>query len=173
MVEVKTCLDKTALLKLNRFHLFRKNFLMFPIFIVVFLALGVLMYLFPDAEGEEYLGIVFALLGGIGLPLFIYATMRFMVWLQTRSSKFISNETQLDYKFDENVIYNRMQKPGMISTSEWEWSMCYRAYETKDYFFIYINNMSAHVIPKKDIILGGADEFSNLLQGSIKKFKKY
>ncbi|MDD4296894.1 MAG: YcxB family protein [Ruminiclostridium sp.] len=172
MVEVKTGLDKVALSKLNQFHLYRKNILTLLIPMIIFIAFGLVKFFFPEEESDKYFGIIFAVFFGLGFPLLCYGMMKFMVWIQLRSSKFISDETKINYKFDTDMIYYYMEKPGMKTTCEWAWSLCYKAYETKDYFYIYISNMQAHIVPKKDIISGTSQELAEILHSKVSKFKK-
>ena len=173
MVEVNTVLDKGALMKLNLFHLFKKNKLTLLLPMVIFIMLGLFISIFHKEESDKYFGIIFTIVFGLGFPLLCLGMMKFMIWLQLRSSKFISEETKIHYRFDDNIIYYQMKKPGMITTSEWDWSLCYKAYETKEYYYIYISNMQAHIIPKKDITAGTTTDLSELLHKSISKFKQY
>lgn len=172
MVEVKTGLDKVALSKLNQFHLFRKNVFVLLIPMILFSSFGLFKFFYPEDESDKYFGIIFAVVFGIGFPVLCFGMMKFMVWLQLRSSKFISDETRIDYRFDNDMIYYHMEKTGMRMTCEWSWNLCYKAYETKDYFYIYISNMQAHIVPKKDIVSGNSQELSEILHDRVVKFKK-
>ena len=173
MVEVRTSLDKVALLKLNQFHMYRKNIFTILIPMIIFTALGLAMFFFPNEESDKYVGIIYSVTFGFGFPLLCYGMMRFMLWLQLRSAKYISNETIIDYKFENDIIYYNMEKSGMKTTSEFAWYLCYKAYETKDYFYVYISNMQAHIVPKKDITHGTSQELSEILRDKVKKFKQF
>ena len=159
MVEVKTSLDKIAITKLNQFHLFRKNVLLLILPMIIIFAIGLISFLFPEEESEKYIGIILMVFG-VGFPLLCFIMMKFMVWLQLRSAKFISEETKIDYIFNEDMIYYHMENVGMKTTSEWAWDLCYKAFETKEYFYIYISNMQAHIVPKKDIVSGTSQELA-------------
>lgn len=173
MVEVKTGLDKVALTKLNRFHLFRKNVFLLLIPMIIFITFGLIKFFYPEEESEKYFGIIFAIVFGLGFPVLCFGMMKFMVWLQLRSSKFISEETKIDYRFDSDIIFYYMEKPGMKMTCEWSWDLCHKAYETKEYFYIYISNMQAHIVPKKDIISGTSQELTEILHSKDLKFKSF
>ncbi|MBN2652270.1 MAG: YcxB family protein [Spirochaetales bacterium] len=172
MIEVKTGLDKVAVLKLNQFHLFRKKIFLLLIFMILFVAFGLVNFFYSEEEWEKYLGLIFAIVFGLGFPLLCYGTMKFIVWLYLRSSKFISGETKINYRFDTDIIYYSMEKSNMKMTCEWEWNLCYKAYETKEYYFIYISNMQAHIVPKKDIIVGTSQELTEILKHKIVNFKQ-
>lgn len=118
MVEVETKLNQDALLRLNRFHLFKKNKLILLLFMSIFILLGILISILADKENKKIFGIVFAVIFGFGFPLLCLLLMNFTVWLQLRSSKFISNDTIINYKFDDNMIFYQAKNSGMVSTTE-------------------------------------------------------
>lgn len=174
MIEARTRLDKQEINSLNKFHLFRKNIWMLVIPMIFFSAFGVLNILSAEDMFDKIFGMIFITVFGLGFPLFAYLIMKVIVWLQLRSTRLISNETENYFKIDGDILYNKLEKTDCISTFEAKWNLVYKAYETKTHFFIYISNMQAFIISKSGIFNGTSEELREMLRSSIgKNFKIY
>ena len=113
-------------------------------------------------------------IGALFSPLFYLFAMPFQK-TTNKSLKLMGAETINNFTFYENIIYQHMERGDDYNeTSHYRYVMLYRVYETKTHFFMYISNMQTHVIPKKDITVGTAQELSQFFSTNLgKKFKVY
>lgn len=90
-----------------------------------------------------------------------------------KTTKIISDETLIDFRFGEDEIELKVENVDYRSTGNMKWYQLFKAYEDKEYFSLYIGSKKSYILPKKGITTGTIEEFEQLLIEKIgKKFKK-
>lgn len=172
MIEFQTKLSKKEVIALNKFHLNKKMWIPSVVFSVLFLCLGVSMFLTAEDTSEQVAAIVFAVIFGVGFVPLCYLVIRIMVHFQLKTSKIISEDNLIHFTVTEDTLRIDNEKKDIQSITTMNWSLVYKAYQTKDYFFIYISNMQSYVLPICDLVSGSAEEFGELLRMKLgKQFK--
>ena len=169
IIEVVTDTSSASYMQFNRFHLFRKNWYLVWMFPVLFLLIGFAAYM----DGEPVKGIVFAVIALV-MPLFMLLVMRLSAKRHLKSNKIYTSLNTIQYRMDEEKLYQESMAADIKATFEAGWSKVHRVYETKDSFYIYISNMQALILPKKDFTVGSPDRLAELIVGKVdpKHFKR-
>jgi hypothetical protein len=165
MFEFDTRLGKKEVGALNAFHTFVKNPFMMPLFMAVFG--GWFLYSFFDERDFIYLAM--AVVFGLGFPGLCFLMMKFMTWLNIRSSAMISEENRISFKFSADRIEYRTEMPGMSSTTVMDWKLLHKAFETKRYYFLYLSNLQSFILPKAAMTAGSVPDFTRMLQDRLGK----
>ena len=160
MIEVKSRFDRGLTKSLLKFSM-RNLWWVYVLFTVVFIGFGISDIILTDSVAY---GIVLIVIGVLFFPM----TWLFTIWLQNRldkSSKMLNAKIGTYYKFGEKIYQETCcDEATMKSTTECNYSLLYKAYETQSHFFIFISKMQAHVLPKCDFTNGTPEELSILLR---------
>jgi hypothetical protein len=173
MIEFKTNFGPEILKSLQKFQM-RKMKWLFIAFSIFFIAMG-LLSIFDAVEPDIGSGIFLICFGTFYMPVIGLITFP-IAKRQNKTMKILDQETTNYFRFDEFKVYQEMVKyEDYKATIESSYPILHRVCETKTHFFMYISNMQAHVIPKKDIISGTVEELSEIFARSLgkKKFKQY
>ena len=136
MFEFLAKLGKEEVVALNRFHLFKKNGVLIYLMALVVGAMFCLPLIEKDITNKLLKMIIVFVLAYL---LFVFLINKLMVWLQLRTTKFISEETKTHFKFDDDEFECSTFKPDMKSTTQSKWNLLYKAYESKAHYFLYIS----------------------------------
>jgi hypothetical protein len=69
------------------------------------------------------------------------------------------------FTFDNGFLYCKsVNSTGFDNVSTMPAQTLLKAIETKEHFFLYPNQVTAYVLPKKDIVQGTAEELRAILQ---------
>lgn len=81
-------------------------------------------------------------------------------------------QTKIKFVLDDDAL--SMTQAGAIAsgTSTMRYDALYRAYETKNAFYLYISPLQAYLLTKKDVVKGTPEELRALLQSKLPP-KKY
>lgn len=129
------------------FHIFLRKrimlyFLIFAGVVSIAVAFAKLSGLSAVADWYLYVCLAF-----LGLALLQYLVFRFTVKRFIASDKVvIDNERSV--AIDESGIAVEGGKEN--SSATYRWDMFYNAYDTKNYFYLYINTAQAVILPKRD-----------------------
>ncbi|MFA5658180.1 MAG: YcxB family protein [Oscillospiraceae bacterium] len=172
MYEFSTKLGKEEVLVLNKFHTFKKSRWVMIVIGLLFVVLGIIMFFDAENTAQKIVSLIFIVVLGGGYPFLIYGIVRFVVWLQIRSSTAISDDNKIEFCFNSEEVTVKSNKPDMTTTTNARWNLVYKAYETKTHYFFYISNMQAYIIPKESIKAGSCEGFSALVKEKLGgKFK--
>lgn len=164
-IEAVTPLDANAVKSLSDFALKRVLWAIIVINIF-FLAAGIL-FIFTDSVPMGGGFITFAIV----FPLLIIILNR----VNTRKNNELIVKKGLSsfYRFTAGNVYIESGNADMMQSSgNYTYDMLFSAYETRDYFFVYLNKMNAFVINKSGFIKGTPDDLRGLLSSKFgKKFK--
>lgn len=158
-IEVRTTPAVADFQRFQRFHLFRKNWA------IAFLPSAILsgfaiLNLNGGHAGSAVIFLVMALL----LPLFMLLVSHLMGRLHLRTAKMYSSMENLVFRFDEQGFFNETHSGGIDSTLRCGWEKFYRVYESRAAFYLYISNMQAFIVPKRDIVVGDAEQLKELFK---------
>jgi hypothetical protein len=152
------------------FSLYRRHqFFPYFIIIVAVLALGAVIGriagVIPIADW--YYNLCLGFWGLIALNYFIYL---FTVKRFLASDKFMIGR-EYTVTIDETGITSKDEKAGDFAS--YQWDKFYKAYETKKYFFLYLNTAMALVFAKNDFRSEDIPVLENLIRDNMgSKFKK-
>ena len=172
MIEVRTTLNPRITNPLLKLQIRRLRWFFFFI-PAMFCAIGLLAIIGREDNSDIAGGIVTIVLGVGFLPL-VYSLSRFAQKFINKTMKLLHDETLNYFRFEESMFYQETVKGDEYrGTTECAYSLLYKAYETKSHFFLFISNMQTHVVPKKDIVTGSAQELSDRLKALMgKRFKR-
>jgi len=171
MIEVKSKFDKNLTKPLLRLQM-RKLWWLYLIFILLFVFIGVLSFVSPETDSDKSFGIFMIVFGVLFFPL-VYLLSKVFQKILNNSTKSMSAETFMYFRFNENKIYQESNRGEEYkATYECSYTLLYKAYETKSHFFMYISRMQTFIIPKKDIVTGTPEELRQILYNKLGyKFK--
>lgn len=170
MIEFRSKLDGGKMQALDK-SLFKRLWWLFALISVLITALGVLIIVFKEGYGDISGGIIYIGWGVLFMPLTYLATKlgnRF-----DQSIVLISRDIEEVYTFDEQYITITQTKgTEYAATTKAEYSYLYKAYEDKNYYYLYLSKTQPHAIAKASITQGTLDEMQTLLKTNLgKKFK--
>lgn len=171
-IKAKTTYNYEVYRDFQRFNIFKgKNSANGKVWILIISFVGIAVSIFNlIAFGSD--SIVWLMMAIIILADLLFGYMYFIVpKIQYKSAKkFADIENNYIFKDDElSTTSNNAQYNG---SSTMKYEMIFKVYESKDYFFIYINKMQAYIVDKSQIIDGTAEE----IRAAILKYlppKKY
>lgn len=166
LIEAVTPLDLKTVKSLSDFSL-KRVLLMLIVTDALFLVLGVLC-LFVDAVPVGIGSITFAIL----FPVLLIIITR--VSSNKNNELIVKKGLSNFYRFTaDNVYIETGNADAMVSSGNYTYDMFLNAYETSDYFFVYLNKLNAYVINKAGFIKGTAEDLRILLTSKYgKKFKQ-
>lgn len=148
------------------FHIFlrKRSMLIFMVFAAV-LSLaaiaGKLTGTIQMADWYFYVCVAF-----LGLIVLQYCVFEFSVRKFLASDRLmIDNERRVT--ISDSGIYEEGDKDK--NTGEFLWNVFYHSYETKKYFYLYINTMQAIILPKRDYTPDQVNSIEKLLREKLKK----
>ncbi|KAI4453714.1 glyceraldehyde 3-phosphate dehydrogenase [Holotrichia oblita] len=97
----------------------------------------------------------------MGLLLF-----RYFVKINASASK---NEVEQFFVFDDKVTLSEKSQASNADKIEYEWKAFYKAVETNEYFFLYLNKFMAFVIDKNGFTNGSSKDLNDMLVNRLEK----
>jgi hypothetical protein len=163
IIEIKTNYIIRNHIRFNRFNLFVKNWPLVLVSIIFFTFSGLVAIIRGHSIGFAIIIV------GILLPFFFLLILNMTTKRYLRSFNVFEGERNIYYRFDNEKILNEIKTKDFKTTFEPEWGSVYCIYEVEDFFYIYIRNMQAYIIPKKDIVLGSEEDLKKLFSAKSKE----
>lgn len=173
MVEFRSKLDSSTSHELNN-NRFKKILWLYFFFMVLFISFGAILILTKKNNSDFRAGVGLIVFGVvIGLLCLGYWLTLFSRKGIVKSAKYISNNTEEVYTFDEEYItITQTQSDVFMSTLKAKYSFIYKASENNNYFYIYISKIQNYIIDKSSITQGTLEEVTMLLKTNLgDKFK--
>ena len=175
MIEVRTKYTKKAIRKYHWFHSYKKmpQKIMTIVFSIAYLFMlySVILSFFTTGDLS---GVFSKAVFIIGMPaLFLVAPIISTNNMLKKSSAYFGSGSTFTFYEDH---FTGITVGGAInSTSEINYAALVKAYETKAYFYLYLQPSQAYVIDKQAFTQGTPGELSALLRKALpeKKFKVY
>ena len=169
MVEVKTKFNKEEV------KYFQKVIMRHSWWMVIFFSLfmlggiAVVVVNFLEIASPSYFA---AAAGGlmVGLCLFMLLLIQKSYSAQKKendSAKYYQFDNHAYYKFDTHTMYLESMLGEGRQALTLPYSMLVRVLETQSHFLLFISNNKAHVIPKKDIVVGTEEELRNYVHSWV------
>jgi len=176
MIEVKTKYTKESFRKFQWFHLTRggvRKAVSIVSLAVIFCSgavLLLLMLIIDDCQltAKDLLSLFFLI-----LPVFYVLMPRIGTSSAFKKSPALF-DMGLTFTFHED--YFTVLTTGMVSgTSDIRYEALYRAYQTKDSFYLYIQQQQSYIIVKTDFTAGTPEDFALFLEKVMpaKKYRSY
>lgn len=154
MVRVETKLNAETAKQLNKRGLKNLSWL-----IILFTALFLILGICEVASGDGF-GYYYIVMAVLFFPLCLLFTKLFQSTIN-KSSKFMSESTDEVYTFDEEYFILEQTREGMFkNVLQANYTYLFKVVEDKEFWFLYISNHQAHVIPKSGIKDGTAEELN-------------
>ncbi len=171
MVEFKSKLDSSKTTALNN-RTFKKLLWFYALLSLILIVMGVLCVVLKEDNSDFASGIGLIVFGVLITPIG-YLLTRVLQKRLDKSTVFISPDTEEVYTFDEQYITVTQTKGDVFfATTKAKYSYIYKAYEDKNYYYLYISKIQSHVIDKSSITQGTLDELHTLLITNLgSKFK--
>lgn len=174
MIKVKTKYSDKLLMDFYRFTAFRGKYYRYgvPAFLVVMLVFVVLaIFLLQSrqaSEGSQFIGwLLIGIIVFLAIMLFILMVLSPKLYIK-RAGNIVSLENEMI--FTENAFTVISKGDFLQERTEMNYDFLFRVYETKKYFYVYMDPVRAYIIPKDDIIEGTSEGLRQLL--ITKPFKK-
>lgn len=164
MVKFETVTDQNAVIKATKFNIRKLT----PVYIIcsVLFALGAI-HLY--SKGEKELGIIYLIIFGFGFYPICYGITMFFQKAINRTDKTISSKSLHFLEAnDEKIISETKIENELFERTELSYNLIFRAYETKDCFFIYISRSKVYILEKSKIVEGTATEFRKILSNNLR-----
>ena len=146
----------------GRFHAFRVNRLRTFLTALIALALAaVLVALTFILRVNMITAALLCLILALIMPPVTYFAQYLKIKKNIRRNVNFSATTN-EYAFGETLRVT-VSAGKRSESNELGYDVFYRAYETRNYFFLYVNPVSAFILPKRCITTGGADALAALL----------
>ncbi len=166
MVEFRSKLDGDKSKALNNMA-FKKVLWLFALLSLLMIAIGAAGIALKEDEADVVSGIVLIVFGVLITPLG-YLLTRILQKRVDKSTVYISSDTEEIYTFDEQYITVTQTKGDeFFATTKAKYSYIHKAYEDKNYYYLYISKMQSHVIDKSSITQGTLDELEALLRSNL------
>jgi hypothetical protein len=159
-IETKYSFDQYK--EFNYFHTFKKSRLIIIILIVY--CLFFLLLAIGSLSIGDYYGMIFPIVAGAIMPLLFYALIKKNLYKMRKSDSIMDKTMNITRIFDEYI-----EETNDMTTTKIAWENIHEIYETKKYFYVYMNKIQVMIIPKDCFVLGTYEEFRKL---SIKKIPK-
>lgn len=137
-----------------------------PRMIINILIVLVIIYFFTkeDREVLDYVTFVFCLFGVLELN----STMlpRFNLFKLKKQKDSVLN-TKVEYLFKKNNFKLSTNKDEYI-----DYSSLYKALETKEYYYLYINRSRALIVDKKDMTSSDIENLTSIFKEKVPRYKE-
>lgn len=162
MVKFETKLNADSTKQLNK-QAFKRLWWVMLVLSLLFVALGLIGYFFGEDDADKTFAISLMVIGVLFAPL---------VWLISgilqkninKSAKFITDETDEIYIFDDDKLYIKQVSAKMQSESTYAYDYLFRVVENATHYFLYISKMQCHIVPKDAVTEGTLNELNELLR---------
>ena len=136
------------------------------------IVIGAVSIVLKEDNSDVASGIGLIVFGILITPLG-YLLTRIFQKRNDKATVYISSDTEEIYTFDEQYITVTQKKGDVFfATTKARYSYIHKAYEDKNYYYLYISKMQCHVIDKASITQGSLDELHTLLKINLgDKFK--
>lgn len=171
MIEFRSKLDSSKTTALTK-RSFKRLLWLFVLLSCVMIAVGAVGIAFAQDDSDLGYGVGLIVFGVLITPLG-YLLSRVLQKGNDRSTIYISSDTEEVYTFDEQFLTVTQTKGDeFYSTARARYSYIYKAYEDKNYYYLYISKMQSHVIEKSSITKGTLEELDLLLKRNLgERFK--
>lgn len=117
----------------------------------------------PDDYGSYTVGITLIACGVLVLPFCLLIVLRGQK-NAVKQMPLLSAEPICTFTFENDKFYIEVVKGETYrGTTEAVYDYFNKVYETETHYYLYISRMQCHVLPKKDIVEGSAEELTTLL----------
>lgn len=168
-VIIESSMNENDALALNR-AAFKRFLWLFLLLGGVLLVVGILG-LFDPEEGS--VGPILLMVFAAAVPFLGYAFTMFLARKSIRSNAAIGNDMRQRFTFTARSVIIEQKSAQMQSTSEYAWSMFFRAVEDKNYFYMYTSGSTSLIVNKRNVLEGSLDELTEMMRAALGvKFKK-
>lgn len=169
MVKFETKLNADSTKQLNKHAFARLGWIML-IFSILLIAIGLVGYFLGTDSEDRVLGIALAVFGVLFAP-FIWVLSSIAQKNFNKSAKYITDETDEIYIFDNDTLYIKQVSKNMQSETTYNYDYLYKVIESATYYFLYISKRQCHIVPKNSITEGDINTLNECLQQKLgKKF---
>lgn len=160
MVKIVTKLDAEAQKSLNKFT-FKRTLPLILLVSALIILFGLIKL--PDDYGSYTVGITLIACGVLVLPFCLLIVLRGQK-NAVKQMPLLSAEPICTFTFENDKFYIEVVKGETYrGTTEAVYDYFNKVYETETHYYLYISRMQCHVLPKKDIVEGSAEELTTLL----------
>lgn len=168
MIESLTILTRQVLSKYSRFNLLRNKMLLI-LSPFLLLAVSILLFLL---DRKSILLPALALGLALLIPLVVLTVNEVFINVLYKKSYRQDGIPYIKYLFNQNNFEFENNLGDLITTSVLVYDNIQTCFETKDFFYLYVNKNYAYIVDKSGFKQGNASELSELLKFKVKKFKK-
>ena len=165
MIEVLTVLKEEIILKFSKFNLMRNKFTLFIIPILLILLSIVLLILNIEKFVLPIIGICLAVLVPVAM-IFVNSLFTKVTFKHEQEG-----DTYFKFLFNQNNYEVENNIGGLVTTNVLLYQHILKCFETKLYFYLYVNKNYAYIVDKAGFQNGSAEELSELLKFNCRKYK--
>lgn len=167
MVKFETKLNANSTKQINK-HSFARLGWALLVCSVLFIAIGLVGY-FLGTDGEDRaMGIALIVFGVLFAPL-VWAVTSLVQKYFNKSAKYITDETDEIYIFDDETLQIKQVSKRMQSESTYTYDYLYKVMESATHYFLYISKIQCHVVPKNSITEGDINALNEHLRQKLEK----
>lgn len=164
-IKFETKLNADSARQLNKHSLARLRWFLI-IFSLFFIAIGIIGYLGREDELDSAMSIVLIVFGVLFTPIVWCVTMLLQKYIN-KTAKYITDETDEIYIFDEETLYIKQVSEKMQSESTYSYDYLYKVMESATHYFLYISKMQCHIVPKNSVTEGDINVLNDILRRKL------
>lgn len=173
MIEFKTQLDINTQKVLNKFML-RKLIVIFGVFSLILIAIGVAGIVFGKDSADKIKGFVLIAIGMLFTPLLLLLNALGQKSI-ANTPLFLNGTIKEIYRFTQDG-FEQLQKreESYFSHTKADYTYFFKVISTPTHYFMYISERQCHVIDKSHITQGTCQELDEIFARKLPvgKFKK-
>lgn len=163
MIKAKTTYTKENVLELQKFQF--KSQTKYRIVLTVLgiiVCISAIQYIFNKNYVEGIPGLV------LGIYIFGYLYSSVVPKIQTN---YVLKSDRIMIGLENHFTFSKkyIEIIDKYSTARIPYDIIYAYYETKNYFYIYLNNVKVYIVGQEDIEDGKIEELRNLLNEKVKR----
>lgn len=162
MIEFVGKLDSNATKSLNQYQ-FKKGWVVFLIFSLLFIAVGVIFLL----GSNIVFGVIMMAVGVLFTPLVLLISKTGQKKMD-KSMPILSEETIEVYQFyPDKLIITQRKGNEYESTTTAKYSYLYKVEETQTHYFLKISQVQFHVVNKANLTQGTIEELNRIFYSNL------
>ncbi|MCM1368149.1 MAG: YcxB family protein [Roseburia sp.] len=123
-------------------------------------------YFFGEDNSDRTMGIALIVFGVLFAPL-VWVISRLLQKYINKSAKYITDETDEIYIFNDETLYIKQVSAKMQSEVTYAYDYLYKVTESATHYFLYISKMQCHIVPKNSVTEGDINTLTELLRRKL------
>ncbi len=162
MVKFETKLNAESTKSINK-NSFKRMLWILLVISLMLILFGLVGCFMAEDNADRSTGIGLIVFGVLFTPLVWGVTLLLQKNIN-KSARYITDETDETYIFDDETLYIKQVSKRMQSESTYNYDYLYKVMESATHYFLYISKLQCHVVPKNTLVEGDLNVLNELLR---------